>query len=250
MSVQMTDFEDELEVFRTEEETAQQYFFAYLSVRSLAASDADVLANMNNTALFWRTTHHAMVLAAFIALARIFDQDPKSDHNIGKLLRVTGDSLGLFTKSALAARRVAAGLTQAQAGQFVANAYELTAQNVRDLRRQVARWRRIYDDKYRDIRHFVFAHKRRQEVAEKAMEKANVDEIKEMFGFLAGLYQALDQLFLNGRAPIVEIQRFALPPADGRAARSGRTTLQQWHVTGVASRWQDNANPLLVKGAK
>ena len=32
-------FEDELEVFRTEEETAQQYFFAYLSVLSLAASD-------------------------------------------------------------------------------------------------------------------------------------------------------------------------------------------------------------------
>jgi hypothetical protein len=52
MSTQVTDFEEELEVFRTEEEAAQQYFFAYLSVKSLAASDGDVLANMNNTPLF------------------------------------------------------------------------------------------------------------------------------------------------------------------------------------------------------
>ena len=58
------DFEEELEVFRTEEEVAQQYFFAYLSVRSLAASSKDVLANMNTTPLFWRTTHHAMLVAA------------------------------------------------------------------------------------------------------------------------------------------------------------------------------------------
>src|SRR5271168_5073785 len=112
MPAQGTDFEEELEVFRTEEETAQQYFCAYLSVRSLAASDGNVLANMNNTPLFWRTTHHAMVLAAFIALGRIFDQDQKSDHNIDKLMRVVGDGLSLFTKPVLAARKVAAGLTQ------------------------------------------------------------------------------------------------------------------------------------------
>lgn len=37
----MTAFEDELEVFRTEEEAAQQFFFDYLSVRTLAAKDQD-----------------------------------------------------------------------------------------------------------------------------------------------------------------------------------------------------------------
>jgi hypothetical protein len=40
MSARTTiNFEEELEVFRTEEEAAQQYFFAYLSVRSLAAAE-------------------------------------------------------------------------------------------------------------------------------------------------------------------------------------------------------------------
>lgn len=211
----MTDFEEELEVFRTEEEAAQQYFFAYLSVKSLAASDSDVLANINNTPLFWRTTHHAMVLAAFVALGRIFDQDQKSDHNIDKLMCVTSDSLSLFTKPALVARKVAAGLTQQQADEYVVNAHELTTSDVRGLRKQVAQWRCIYEDRYRDVRHVVFAHKRKQEIVEKALAKTNIDEIKEMFGFLAGLYQALDQLFLNGREPIVHIRKFMLPPRHG-----------------------------------
>jgi hypothetical protein len=102
------DFEEELEVFRTEEEVAQQYFFAYLSVRSLAASDRDVLANMNATPLFWKTTHHAMLVAAFLALGRVFDQDPKSDHNIDKLMRAVnaGQTSGLFTKAALMQRKM------------------------------------------------------------------------------------------------------------------------------------------------
>jgi hypothetical protein len=44
---------------------------------------------MNTTPLFWRTTHHAMLMAAFLVLGPIFDQDPKSDHNIAKLMRTT-----------------------------------------------------------------------------------------------------------------------------------------------------------------
>jgi hypothetical protein len=221
MSGPMTDFEEELEVFRTEEEAAQQYFFAYLSVKNLAASDGDVLANMNNTPLFWRTTHHAMVLAAFVTLGRIFDQDRKSDHNIDKLMRVTSESLSLFTKSALAARKVInSGLTQQAADEYVANAHELTMSDVRGLKKQVAHWRRLYEDRYRDVRHFVFAHKRRQSTVEKVLAKTNIDELKDLFGFLAGLYQALDQLFLNGREPVVHIRKFTLPPRPGTSRMS------------------------------
>jgi hypothetical protein len=38
----MTAFEDELEIFRTEEEAAQQYFIAYLSVQTLPAEPPGV----------------------------------------------------------------------------------------------------------------------------------------------------------------------------------------------------------------
>jgi hypothetical protein len=57
-TVAETEFERELEIFRTEEETAQQYFFSYLSVRSLAATNGDVLKMINTTP--WITAHHAM----------------------------------------------------------------------------------------------------------------------------------------------------------------------------------------------
>ena len=90
--VVQTQFETELEIFRTEEETAQQYFFSYLSVRSLAAKNTAVLAAMNTTPLFWITTHHAMLLSAIVALGRIFDQ--RSKHNIDRLMSIAS---GVFT---------------------------------------------------------------------------------------------------------------------------------------------------------
>lgn len=213
MSVRTTmNFEEELEVFRTEEEAAQQYFFAYLSVRSLAAAEENVLINMNTTPLFWRTTHHAMLVAAFVALGRIFDQDPKSDHNIDKLMQATGQNLDLFSKSALVDRKIAAGLKPGEAARYVSDRYELTAADVRDMRKQVSAWRRVYDERYRDVRHMPFAHKRRDATVEAILAKTNIEEIKDLLGFLAGLHSALDQLYLNGQQPIVHVRKFTLPP--------------------------------------
>jgi hypothetical protein len=216
----VTEFAEELEIFRTEEEEAQQAFFAYLSVRSLAATDQDVLTNMNNTPLFWLTAHHAMLVAAFLALGRIFDQDPKSDHNINKLMRVTGDSLHLFTKAALLNRKIADGLSLDDAKEYVSDAYELTSHDVREMRRLVADWRKIYEERYRDVRHMVFAHKRRQEIVQAVLAKTNIDQLKDLFGFLAGLYEALIELHLNGRQPIVNVRQFTLPPKAGRSSMS------------------------------
>jgi hypothetical protein len=216
----MTEFAEELEIFRTEEEEAQQAFFAYLSVRSLAAADQDVLANMNSTPLFWLTTHHAMLVAAFLALGRIFDQDQKSDHKINKLMRVTGDSLHLFTKAALLDRKIADGISREDAEEYVSDAYELTSNDVREMRRLVADWRRIYEERYRDVRHMVFAHKRSHETVQAVLAKTNIDELKNLFGFLAGLYEALDGLHLNGRQPIVNVRQFILPPKARRSSMS------------------------------
>jgi hypothetical protein len=209
----MTDFAEELEVFRSEEEEAQQQLFAYLALRNPHAGDRKVLAAMNQTPLFWITARHALLSAAFICLDRIFDQDQRSDHNIDKLMRVTGDSLTLFKKQALAARKVATGqITQHQADRCIFDAHELTAADVRELRKHVSRWRKIYEDHYRDVRHFVFAHKHKWDTVEQALQKTNVEEMKQMFGFLSGLHQALDQLFLNGRKPVIDLYSFSLPP--------------------------------------
>src|ERR1700682_5096459 len=119
-----------VELFRTEEEVAQQYFFCYLSVRTLAAAQAEVLKTINDTPLFWITTHHAILLSAFVALGRIFDQDKKSLHNIDKMIKAVSDDLQAFTRPALAVRKQAAGISADDAAVYVEDAYEMTLADV------------------------------------------------------------------------------------------------------------------------
>jgi hypothetical protein len=211
--VVQTQFEIELEIFRTEEETAQQYFFCYLSVRSLAAKNADVLTAMNTAPLFWITTHHATLLSAIVALGRIFDQASKD--NIDKLMSIVSKDLTVFSKAALAARKESgSGLTKEQAANYVADKHELTAQDVRALRKEIAAWRRIYEDRYQNVRHKLFAHIEVSSIQEanKLLAKTNVDELKAFFAFLSALYSALWELFHNGRKPSLNIREFVLPP--------------------------------------
>ena len=198
MAITQTAFEEELEIFRTEEEVAQQYFFAYLSVRNLAAKNQNVLKAMNRTPLFWITTHHAMLLSAFIALGRIFDQ--KSKHNIDILISTAAKDLTVFGRTALAARKQVAGLTAQEAADYVADNYELTAIDLRALRKDIKRWRRTYQERYEDVRHKVFAHKEVADTddANQLLAKTSVDEMKALFGFLSALYSARWQQFHNG----------------------------------------------------
>lgn len=210
----MAAFVDELELFRTEEEVAQQYFFCYLSIRTLAAAESEVLKTINATPLFWIRTHHAMLLSAFVALGRIFDQDKKSVHNIEKLIKAVSDDLPAFTRPALAIRKQAAGISAEDAAAYVRDTYELMPADVRDIRKQVAHWRRVYEARYRDIRHGVFAHKGLDRAGTDAlMAKTNVEEMKSLFGFLHVLYETLWEAYFNGRKPDLTIREFVLPPA-------------------------------------
>ena len=62
------------------------------------------------------------------------------------------------------------------------------------------------------------------------LAKTNVDEIKDLLGLISGLYTALDQLFLNGRKPIVKVRKFELAPKSRSDARSpGELVYSQGH---------------------
>lgn len=225
-----TKFEAELEIFRTEEETAQQYFFSYLSIRSLAAADTDVLKMMNAAPLFWKTVHHATVLSAFVALGRIFD--PNSRHNINTLISTAADEIKQFSRGALMARKRSDGLTHEQAVEYVADAHELTVQNLRKLRKEIAAWRGVYDERYQAIRHKVFAHRELSDINEvnRLLAKTNVEEMKRLFAFLSALYSALWELFHNGREPVLNLRPFVLPPKAGEDKLPGETVYLEGHA--------------------
>ena len=83
------------------------------------------------------------------------------------------------------------------------------------LRRQIARWCRIYEERYRDVRDKVFAHKALSDlikVNELLAAKTNINEMKALFAFMSGLHSALWEQFHNGRRPLLHVVDFVLPP--------------------------------------
>jgi hypothetical protein len=204
-------FGDELEVFRKEEEVAQQYFFAWLQIRTELTADEKLLDRLNDTPLFWITAHHALLLAAFVALGRVFDQG--SSHNVNALLKMASKNKAIFTKDALRVRKIGEGVTPAFAAEYVVDKYEASDADFRDLRREVAKRQRVYEERFRDVRDKIFAHKELADHDEMnaLLGRATIDELKSLFGFLHALHEALWQLLVNGRRPILRLPDFKLP---------------------------------------
>ncbi|WP_247542882.1 MULTISPECIES: hypothetical protein [unclassified Bradyrhizobium] len=210
------DINAEIEIFRKDEESAQQTFFAYLGVLDLIARRPEVHAAVNRNAMFWRTAHHAMLVSSLIGLGRIFDQD--SAHNLDRLLAMTARSLETLGLDALR-RRKEAFITLEQAADYVKEKREITAADVRQLRKEVDAWRKIYAPVYGEIRHHLAHNKGAAEVLDALLARTNIEEMKRMFGFLHALHEALRELHLNGRNPLpLSDVTFVLPP-DPRPAR-------------------------------
>jgi hypothetical protein len=99
----MDDLEREIEIFRKEEEEAQQYLFAYLLIRALLAERTDVLAMVNRNSMYWITSHQALLVTAFTMLGRISDQ--RSEHNVDLLFKMVERNLPTLNRDALRERK-------------------------------------------------------------------------------------------------------------------------------------------------
>jgi hypothetical protein len=206
-------FAKELEIFRNEQAIGQQYFFSWLQMRT-EFRDRKLLDRLNDTPLFWITTHHALIVATFVVLGRVFDQ--RSQHNIDSLLRVAIDNRQIFTRQALKERRIREGVDHKFAAEYVANKYEPTATDFRQLRAEVAQRRKVYAAKFKDVRDKIYAHREIADIdaVNALLAKAELNEMQAVFGFLHALHEALWELFTNGRQPILHLPAFQLPPKD------------------------------------
>jgi hypothetical protein len=226
-------FERELEIFRSETEQATQFYFALLAINDVARHDKMVHALLNRTALFWNTCAGALQTSAFIALGRVFDKH--SDHNVDSMLRIAQENWQVFSKAALARRLERREPEKSQwVDQFVQHAYEPTPKDFRRLRAYVRKWRRIYEENYRDVRHKCFAHKGATEEAKVAelFRKGTNRELQLMLRFLGQLHRALWQLFFNGRKPILQPARYSVAQMRKRPAlRSYSGVGIQEHIT-------------------
>jgi hypothetical protein len=143
------------------------------------------------------------------------------------------DDLTVFSMAALEARKKSSGLTQTEAAEYVIGKHELSAKDVSGLRKRIAGWRRIYEQRYRDVRHKVFAHKALSDLVEvnALLAKTSIAEMKAMFAFLSTLYSALWQVFHNGVQPVLDVRDFVLSsdqPSSG--GQPGETIYREGHA--------------------
>jgi hypothetical protein len=98
-------FARELEVFRTEVETAAQFFYSYLAMREVAKHHKRVFRMFNEHQLFWNTLLGGVQTAALIAVGRVFDQN--STHNLDAVLGLAQRNRDIFSRASLGKRKQA-----------------------------------------------------------------------------------------------------------------------------------------------
>lgn len=204
-------FEQELEVFRTEVETALQFFYGFLAIHASAADTPAVHRLLNTAPLFWNSTLSALQTSTFVVFGRIFDQN--SPHNIGILLGLAQDNPSIFSKPALKRRKLAsAPNAPSWITEYMDTAYVPKPADFRRLRGYASKHRKTYLAKYQDLRHKVFAHREITDATQitALFARTNIREMQRMLLFCLSLYDALWQLFVNGRKPVLRSRKISV----------------------------------------
>jgi hypothetical protein len=230
-------FERELEIFRTEAEGAAQFLYAYLSIHETAGKHAPVFRLLNTAALFWNTNLAALQLSAFIVLGRDFDQSSK--HNVDRVLKIAQDNLNIFSKAELGRRKQGASATPPDwLGDYLSTSYVPGPADFRRLRKLVKKNRKIYEERYEKIRH-SFAHKMTADPEEmqKLFANTNIRELQRLTTFMGSLYDALWELFFNGRKPVIRQRRYSVKAMHRKPTPPRWGTKVQERITMEASRF-------------
>jgi hypothetical protein len=173
-----------------------------MAIHDQAAKKSDFLNFINRTPTFWITCVNALQSTTIMSLGRIFDQ--RSPHNLDVLIGMGQRGAAIFSKSSLESRILKRPVNVQDRPTWIddllRDAYQPTPADFRLIRKLVRNHRRIYCDRYQDLRHLWFAHRiATEEQILQVFAKTNVDELKELLDFLHLIYSELWQLFFNGR---------------------------------------------------
>jgi hypothetical protein len=196
-------FERELEVFGNEVEEAIQSFYADQTIHNIAREDRNVHRALNQNPAFWNLASRALQANAIVVLGRIFDRDPRA-HTINRVLQLATQNPGMFSKTALEKRKLP------HAGKHIAGfmrtVYIPKGGDFQRLQKHADSQRAIYNAYYRDLRNKFLAHRERVDLTA-TFANANVRRLGRLLVFLDQLHDALWELFMNGRKPILRPQR-------------------------------------------
>lgn len=197
------EFRRELEVFGNEIEEAIQCFYAEQTIHNCARKDESVYHALNRNAMFWNLTCRALQANAIIVLGRIFDRHSQA-HTLNRLFELATQNPSIFSKEALERRK------RPQAGEytaeFVRTAYVPKKCDFKRLQSFADKHRAIYNRCYADLRNKFFAHRERID-STATFANAEVRVLGQLLVFLRQLHDALWQLLMNGRKPVLRPAR-------------------------------------------
>lgn len=101
------------------------------------------------------------------------------------------------------------------------------------------KYRKIYEERYRDLRRKFFAHR---EVSDRAeidalFGKTNIRELQRLLAFLESLSEALWQLFFNGHKPVLRPRRYSVKRMRDHPSPPGRVKVVQEAITHEAEQF-------------
>ncbi|MBI5178590.1 MAG: hypothetical protein HZA04_04965 [Nitrospinae bacterium] len=194
------EFLEKLEVFSVDLESCLQFFQISLTVDATAASDSDLLNAINKAPHFWKTVMGALQTSFFIALGRVFDPDSRS-HSIEKLLEYARKNQVIFSKDSLAERKRRDNISEENLRAYLSDVHVPSKKDFDELEELLNRLKEVFG-KYQPIRHKVFAHSDHERDVEALFKNTNIIELEQLVGSLQGFYEALWQMFHNGRNPL------------------------------------------------
>ena len=107
----------------------------------------------------------------------------------------------------------------------MATVYDPRPADFRRLRGYVSKHRKTYLAKYQDLRHKVFAHREITDATQISalFARTNIREMQRMLLFCLSLYDALWQLFVNGKKPVLRSRKISVDRIRKRGVRHGRS---------------------------
>ena len=237
MSSVASQFEDQLELLRTEAEGAVQFFYAWDATHAAAARDKNIFNLLNEAPLFWNTMLGALQATTLVTLGRLFDPNT-ANHSATRLLTLAHANPSLFTKAALADRKRALSPNADEwLPAYLLSAHEPVSEDFRRLKAHLDKRRKTYEAIYKPLRHQVFAHRAVTTKAEVGalFAKTNLRELRELLVFLPRIHETLWQLYFNGQKPRLRPARSSIDKIldlPSPRARGGQLQVRMAHEAG------------------
>lgn len=197
------------EHFSNELYQATACYVIWKNLQNEPADDEKLLESLNITPLSWVFIRHSMMVSLIMALSRIFDTDGDSV-SIDDLIKSCAEDIELFSKSKLRERKAASHNASEWIDEYIDNAYEPSAEDFLRLKSEVKRFRDIYNEYYKPLRHKIFAHsdKHFQSRKDELWEATKHANMEDMLNFLEDLNLAVREAYQNGRKPELRGRKF------------------------------------------